>query len=311
MSKSDTEAILITAVLMIGDVSRQSFGAEDAMLLAAENRPLIHDDGKRHLLLAASGSIALTTITQVILALAPHQNLSIRLILTPSAEQCFTGQPLLQLTLAEFSRQPNVDGIYTNAAEWANSWTRGASILHIEMRRWADIFIVCPLSANTMAKMVMGSCDSLLLSVFRAWDIDGSVDGARKKIMLVPGMSTAMWHNHVTARHIRSLEETGGGNTGSIEVLSPTVTPLHGDLNLERVAIAGWQEIVTAIYKRLGFDTSAAVSGIDTIVIECFYGWCVSMHRAVIIFRSELISGTDFIRRPQRTKLNISNKAVI
>ena len=39
---------------------------------------------------------------------------------------------------------------------------KGDPVLHIELRKWADIFLVVPLSANTMAKMVHGLCDNLL-----------------------------------------------------------------------------------------------------------------------------------------------------
>lgn len=44
------------------------------------------------------------------------------------------------------------------------------SVLHIELRKWADVLLIAPLSANTLAKIAGGLCDNLLTSVVRAWD---------------------------------------------------------------------------------------------------------------------------------------------
>jgi len=49
-------------------------------------------------------------------------------------------------------------------------WVRGMPVLHIELRKWADVMLVAPLSANTMAKFASGICDNLLTLVFRAWN---------------------------------------------------------------------------------------------------------------------------------------------
>lgn len=43
---------------------------------------------------------------------------------------------------------------------------RGDPVLHIELRKWADLFIIAPLDANTLAKLACGICDNLLVS---AW----------------------------------------------------------------------------------------------------------------------------------------------
>lgn len=42
--------------------------------------------------------------------------------------------------------------------------------MHIELRRWADVLLIAPLSANTLAKAAGGLCDNLLTCVVRAWD---------------------------------------------------------------------------------------------------------------------------------------------
>jgi phosphopantothenoylcysteine decarboxylase len=43
--------------------------------------------------------------------------------------------------------------------------------MHIELRKWADILVVAPLDANTLAKLAVGLCDNCLTCVWRAWDV--------------------------------------------------------------------------------------------------------------------------------------------
>ena len=40
---------------------------------------------------------------------------------------------------------------------------RGDPVLHIELRRWADLLLIAPLDANTLAKIAGGLCDNLLV----------------------------------------------------------------------------------------------------------------------------------------------------
>ncbi|PHH76172.1 hypothetical protein CDD82_4112 [Ophiocordyceps australis] len=221
-------------------------------------------DKKCHLLLAATGSVATMKLESVINGLATHNNLSIRVILTSAAEHFLGGQAPHdgQPSVADIRRLPNVDGIYTDAAEWTRPWIRGAPILHIELRRWADLMIICPLSANSMAKMVAGICDNLVLSVVRAWDADGSLDFAqgaaanrklkgKRKIVVALAMNTAMWSHPITASHIRVLEEDWGGRDGWIEVLRPIPKMLAcGDSG--NGAMVEWEEIVAVAEAKLG-----------------------------------------------------------
>ena len=46
---------------------------------------------------------------------------------------------------------------------------RGDLVLHIKLREIADMFIIAPLSANTLAKLTNGICDNLITNVFRCW----------------------------------------------------------------------------------------------------------------------------------------------
>jgi len=229
------------------------------------------NDNKHHLLLCASGSVATIKIAPIISELAKHDHLSIRLILTSSASQFLQGQSAEQPSIEEISQMKNVDGIYMDEDEWAIPWTRGAKILHIELRRWADLMVVAPLSANTLAKVVNGLCDNLLLSTFRAWDTTGLLDlphivtpdgvgrrdknedtngeagKRRKKIFVAPAMNVAMWIHPVTKKQIAVLEE----DWCWIDVLRPIEKELAcGDVGSG--AMADWKTIVKRIEDEFG-----------------------------------------------------------
>ena len=71
-------------------------------------------------------------------------------------------------------------------------------VLHIELRKWADVLVIAPLSANTLAKMTYGLCDNLLTSIYRAWDW-------RKPVVVAPSMNTMMWENDPTSDQLGKL----------------------------------------------------------------------------------------------------------
>ena len=50
---------------------------------------------------------------------------------------------------------------------------RTDDVLHIELRRWADLLLIAPLDANTLAKLASGLSDNCLTCVWRAWDPSG------------------------------------------------------------------------------------------------------------------------------------------
>ncbi|KAF2431829.1 flavo protein [Tothia fuscella] len=231
-------------------------------------------DNKFHVLLAASGSVATIKIPNIIDSLGANPQISIRLILTASAAKFLNGQSEEQPSLDVIRNMRGVEAIYLDEDEWVIPWTRGAKILHIEMRRWANIMVVAPLSANTMAKMAAGLCDNLLLSTMRAWDVSGLLDPphevlvegkdgseaqriifptTRKKIIVVAvAMNTAMWFHPITQKHMKILEEDWGIKNGGgwIEVLRPIDKGLAcGDVGSG--AMENWTNIVARVNERL------------------------------------------------------------
>ncbi|KAF2117628.1 flavo protein [Lophiotrema nucula] len=240
-----------------------------------DNTPIhlpLHD-GKIHLLLCATGSVATIKIPNIVQALSKYANLSIRLIFTASATNFLQGQSKEQPSLQDIEALPNVDGIYFDEDEWRDPWVRGNKILHIELRRWADLMVVAPLSADTLAKITQGWSDNLLLSVIRAWDTAGELDPVRdipgldkpreegsreadvkrvKRILVAPSMNTAMWKQPITKKQIIVLEDEWGVKSGGwFEVLLPMEKELAcGDVG--GGAMKDWKDIVAIVEDRLG-----------------------------------------------------------
>lgn len=97
-----------------------------------------------------------------------------------------------------------------------NEWVweeKGDKILHIELRKWADLFVIAPLSANTLAKISNGLCDNLLTSVARAWDWN-------KPMILAPSMNTQMWSSPITEKQLAIMSGLGA------RVVQPTAKVL-------------------------------------------------------------------------------------
>lgn len=211
------------------------------------------EDGKQHLLLAASGSVATIKLPLMLEALSTVPDLAIRVILTGSASAFLQGQSREQPTMQQIRSIANVDAIYHDSDEWSSPWKRASSILHIELRRWADLFVVAPTSANTLAKLSNGWADNLLLSVARAWDTTGQIDGSRKAILIAPAMNTAMWRHPVTKKQLQILQEWAieTGEHGWIHILPPvTKTLACGDAG--DGAMMEWTQVVDEIKLHLG-----------------------------------------------------------
>jgi len=91
--------------------------------------------------------------------------------------------------------------IYTDEDEYRIWTTRGDPVLHIALSYWADLLLIAPLSANTLAKIANGLSDNLATCIIRAWDFKHY----RKPILLCPAMNTKMWEHPFTAMQLKVL----------------------------------------------------------------------------------------------------------
>ncbi|MEQ9149747.1 MAG: flavoprotein, partial [Cytophagales bacterium] len=106
----------------------------------------------KKILIGVTGSIAAYKVA-ILIRLLKKQGAIIKVIMTESAKDFIT-----PLTLSTLSENP-VLSKYSNSetGEWHN---------HVEMALWADIMLIAPASANTIAKAANGICDNLLLAVY-------------------------------------------------------------------------------------------------------------------------------------------------
>jgi phosphopantothenoylcysteine decarboxylase len=93
--------------------------------------------------------------------------------------------------------------VLRDADEWGAWAGRGDPVLHIDLRRWADVLVVAPLSAHSLAKAAGGLADGLVATVLRAWE------WGVKPALVAPAMNTAMWGHPLTAGQVRALEGFG------------------------------------------------------------------------------------------------------
>lgn len=112
--------------------------------------------------------------------------------------------------------------------EW-KGWKRlGDPVLHIDLRDWADLAIIAPLSAHTLAKIATGLSDDTLSCCIRAWDFGhGSRPG--KPLILAPAMNTAMWEHPLTKSQldvIKSFWNVERDENNMIFVVEPQVKKL-------------------------------------------------------------------------------------
>nr|WP_211167615.1 bifunctional phosphopantothenoylcysteine decarboxylase/phosphopantothenate--cysteine ligase CoaBC [Pseudanabaena yagii] len=124
-----------------------------------------------HVLIGISGGIAAYKVCEVVSSLA-KRGVEVRVILTRSAAEFVT-----PLTFATLSRQP----AYTDADFWQPINGRP---LHIELAEWADVFLLAPVTANTLAKLAYGMADNLLTNTVLA---------SSCPILFAPAMNTTMW----------------------------------------------------------------------------------------------------------------------
>jgi phosphopantothenoylcysteine synthetase/decarboxylase len=101
--------------------------------------------------------------------------------------------------------------------------------LHIDLRDWADLLLIAPLSAHTLAKLANGLCDDTLSCVVRAWDFGHGVRPG-KPLLLAPAMNTAMWQHPLTQPQLETIQgfwkKTNNDDDNGVNVIAPQVKTL-------------------------------------------------------------------------------------
>jgi phosphopantothenoylcysteine decarboxylase/phosphopantothenate--cysteine ligase len=141
--------------------------------------------GKK-ILLGVSGSIAAYKAAALVRLLV-KQGAEVKVVMTQDAHDFVT-----PLTLSTLSKHPVLTGFVSGSqGEWNN---------HVELGLWADILLIAPATANTIAKMAHGICDNLLLAVYLS---------ARCNTYVAPAMDLDMYAHPATQQNLQKLRDYG------------------------------------------------------------------------------------------------------
>ncbi|BGP37459.1 hypothetical protein JCM10449v2_001365 [Rhodotorula kratochvilovae] len=185
-----------------------------------ERNPVTFPDRSLHVLLALSG-------------------IDVQVVATKSATHFFDAAAL------EAENGSRVK-VWTDQDEWAGWQKIGDPVLHIEvrfelnlLRRWADVVLVAPCSANTLAKITHGICDNILTSFLRALP-------AFVPVYLFPAMNTHMFSHPLTAKQLAMVQDELG-----YKVHGPIGKKLAcGDIGIG--AMTEWSDIVQLVVAEYG-----------------------------------------------------------
>lgn len=138
----------------------------------------------RKIILGVTGGIAAYKSPDIVRKLR-KAGAEVRVVMTESAKAFITS-----LTLQAVSGNPVHDELFDEKAE--------AAMGHIELAKWADLILIAPASANTIAKLAAGKADDLLTTLCLA---------STAKRALAPAMNQQMWRDESTEANLKILEQ--------------------------------------------------------------------------------------------------------
>lgn len=113
----------------------------------------------------------------------------VKVVMTPASKDFVT-----PLTLSTLSKNP-VHSAFTQEGDDNAVWTN-----HVELGLWADLLLIAPATSNTLAKMVTGTCDNLLLATYMS---------AKCPVYIAPAMDLDMYKNQATQENLAKLAQMG------------------------------------------------------------------------------------------------------
>lgn len=140
--------------------------------------------GKK-ILLAISGGIAAYKMNYLVRDFV-KKGAEVKVILTPSAENFVT-----KVTLSTLSK----NAVYADFYDQNGTWNS-----HVELALWADVLLVAPCTANTLAKMVHGICDNLIIATYMS---------AKCPVFIAPAMDLDMYAHPSTKENLEKAERFG------------------------------------------------------------------------------------------------------
>lgn len=139
----------------------------------------------KNILIGITGGIAAYKIPQLVRLLVKN-GANVKVIMSNYAREFVTPQ-----TLSVLSKNEVVTDFFDSKSNWNN---------HVKLAEWADVMVIAPLTANTLAKMANGLCDNLLMATYLS---------AKCKVMVAPAMDLDMYKHETTLANLRKIVSFG------------------------------------------------------------------------------------------------------
>ena len=157
---------------------------EDGVLVAPS--PVVRPSGGRRVVLAISGAVAAVDAPALVRGLYAL-GCDVRVALSKSAKQFVSVAALQALT---------------HHRVWSSMWQRDARVPvpHVNLAEWAELVLVCPASATTIARIAIGDCSDLVSAI---------VTATRAPVVVVPSMNDAMYASPAVQQNLETLRAHG------------------------------------------------------------------------------------------------------
>lgn len=142
----------------------------------------------RNIVLGVTGSIAAHKAADLT-SLLTKKDCAVRVVMTADAQRFITSLPFKTL-----SRHPVITDLYDEQEDWKPA--------HIELADAADLLLVAPATANTLAKFAHGLADDALSCIALALN-------PRAKFLIAPAMNGKMWLHPATQQNVAALKSRG------------------------------------------------------------------------------------------------------
>lgn len=141
------------------------------------------NDAKKNILVGITGGIAAYKIPLLIRLLVQNQ-LNVKVIMTESSESFVTAE-----TISVLSKNEVYTSFFNEKREWNN---------HVHLADWADLFVIAPATANTIAKMAHAYCNNLLMATYLSYT---------GKTIIAPAMDAEMWESPTVQENLNILKQ--------------------------------------------------------------------------------------------------------
>lgn len=162
----------------------------------------------KKIIVAISASIAAYKLPELVRQLI-KAGAEVQVLMTPASSDFVSS-----LALATVSKK-EVYAEVSNHAQWNN---------HVDLGRWADLIVIAPCSANTLAKMATGLCDNIVQAVFLS---------ATCPVLVAPAMDADMWEHPTTQQNLKTITQNG----------AIVIPPEHGELASGLVGMGRMSEL--------------------------------------------------------------------